>query len=171
MDELDNLRKLIIEAFADVEPPPYWAIVDAKEGSEPQEIEDAFRDKTDWTKIDAEFLDLGPGGVALSFFSDEAFRYYIPAYMIADAEGKFVRIQPVFQFCRGFDNRSCTKKVNPLRYGDRTWHDEAIHQFSVFTPRQCGAILAYLRFVASRDESLQPEIEEAIANYWGARGG
>ncbi len=171
MDELENLRKLIIEAFADVEPPPYWAIVAAKEGSEPQEIEDAFRDKTDWTKLDAEWLDLGPGGCALSFFSDEAFRYYIQAYMIADAEGKFVRVNPAFYLCDGLSPKSRNEKVNPQRYGDRTWHDRALFRFSVFTPRQCTAILAYLRYKADRDEFKKRYIDEAIASYWGARAG
>jgi hypothetical protein len=169
MSELENLRKLIIEAFADVEPPPYWAIVDSKEGSEPQEIEDAFRDKTDWTKLDAEWLDLGPGGAALSFFSDEAFRYYIQAYMIAAAEGKFVRVDPVFALCDGLDNESRDKKVNPRRYGERTWYDNALHRFSMFTPKQCGAILAYLHYEAHRDEIKKRNIDEASANYWSAR--
>ncbi len=169
MDELENLRKLIIEAFADVEPPPYWAIVDSKVGFEPQEIEDAFRDKTDWTKIDAEFLDLGPGGTALSFFSSEAFRYYIPAYMIAAAEGKFVRVDPVFFLCHGLDKKSRNQKVAPASCGDRTWHDRALYRFSVFTPRQCAAIMAYLRYEADRDEFQREDVDEAIAAYWGAR--
>ncbi len=171
MAELENLRKLIIEAFADVEPPPHWAIVDSKEGSEPQEIEDAFQGKTDWTKIDAEWLDLGPGGAALSFFSDEAFRYYIQAYIIAAAEGKFVRVDPVFALCNGLDNESRDKKVNPRRYGERTWHDEALHRFSVFTTRQCAAIMAYLLYEASLDDIKKPYIDEAIASYWAARAG
>ncbi len=173
MDELDNLRKLIIEAFADVEPPPYWAIVDSMEGSEPYETQEAFKDKTDWTKLDADWLDRAPtgGGDALSFFSDEAFRYYLPAYMIAAAEGKFERVEPTFHLYHGLVKKSCEEKVNPRRYGDRTWHDEALHQFSVFTPRQCSAILAYLRYEADRDEIKKPSIDEAIASYWGARAG
>ncbi len=169
MAELENLRKLIIEAFADVEPPPHWAIVNSKEGYEPQEVEDAFRDKTDWTKLDAEFLERGPAADALSFFSSEAFRFYLPAYMIADAEGKFARVDPTFFLCHGLDNESHNKKVSEGRYGDRTWHDEALHRFSVFTPRQCRAIVAYLLFAANREEITRGTIDEAIANYWGAR--
>jgi len=169
MDELENLRKLIIEAFADVQPPPYWAIVDSKVGIEPQEVEDAFRDKTDWTKLDAEFLDNGPGADALSFFSSEAFRYFIPAYMIAAAEGKFVRVEPTFYLYHGLDNKSRDQKVAPVSCGDRTWHDSALYRFSVFTPRQCRAIVAYLRYEANLDEFKRKSIEEAIASYWGTR--
>ena len=43
------------------------------------------------------FLDSAPDGLssALAFFSDEAFRYYLPAYLLAALDRKLALADPV----------------------------------------------------------------------------
>ena len=64
---------------------------------EPYLLEEEFKGKTDWQLLDSEFIDQAPDGLAsaLSFFSDEAFRFYLPAYLIADIDGKLKKL-----FCK-----------------------------------------------------------------------
>ena len=70
-------------AFAAVEYPGDWCLRDSNEGDEPHLLEKEFAGKCDWRTLDPAFLDRAPGGYAsaLSFFSDEAFRFYLPAYI------------------------------------------------------------------------------------------
>ena len=167
----DRVKALISEAFATVERPGNWALAGSTEGDEPHRLEEEFRDKEDWRSIDPAFLDQAPDGLAsaLSFFSDEAFRYFLPAYLIADLDGKLDHVDPVFTLTNGLDDASRTKKVNPRRYGARTWMEEKGHRFAVFMPAEARAILAYLRFRAEGDEFERSSIEQAIENYWNER--
>jgi hypothetical protein len=168
----DQVKALILEAFAMVERPGNWALAGSSEGDEPQRLEQEFRDKEDWRSIDPAFLDQAPGGLgsALSFFSDEAFRYFLPAYLIADLDGKLDNVDPVFSLTNGLDDASASKKVNPRRYGARTWMEAKRHRFSVFTPAEASAIVAYLRVRAEGDEFERRSIEQAIEGYWKERG-
>jgi len=86
-------------------------------------LEEEFKGKSDWTSLNARFIDRAPDGFgsALSFFSDEAFRFYLPAYLIADIDNLLEQSDPMFQRCHGLDDQSASQTVNSLRYGDRTW--------------------------------------------------
>src|SRR5688500_9495509 len=55
------------------------------EGCEPYEEVGPFETLEDWRGIDADFLD-GHAN-ALSFFSEAGFRYFLPAYLVADLRG------------------------------------------------------------------------------------
>lgn len=92
-----DLEDQISAAFATVPAPPPWCIANSREGEEPILLERAFRDKTDWRVLTPEFLDSAPEGCssALSFFSDEAFRFYLPAYLLADLRGELDRDRPL----------------------------------------------------------------------------
>ena len=168
----DSLKRQIREAFAEVKYPGDWCLRGSNEGDEPYLLESEFKGKTDWHTLDHKFIDRAPDGYgsALSFFSDEAFRFYLPAYLVADIDGHLKQSDPVFHLCYGLDDRSKSKPVNPLRYGNRTWLDEATHKFAMFSETQCAAIVAYLRF--KRDNAMDFEadtINQAIDNYWDAR--
>src|ERR1700687_5966157 len=88
----------IASAFAAVEYPGDWCLRGSNEGDEPYLVEEAFKGKTDWRVLDPTFLDRAPDGYAsaLSFFSDEAFHFFLPAYMLADIRGQLDCTTPVF---------------------------------------------------------------------------
>jgi hypothetical protein len=173
MNKADTVKAQIVAAFAAVEYPGDWCVRGSNEGDEPYLLEQEFKGKTDWRTLDAEFIDQAPGGFgsALSFFSDEAFHFYLPAYMIADVDGRLEHAEPVFHLCLGLDDASQNKKINPRRYGERTWLDEAKHKFSMFNDAEAKAIAAYLRFIGERDGFNQHLIGQALKNYWLERAG
>jgi len=170
--EKDSIRDLILTAFSKVNRPGNWALVDNREGDEPLYVEEEFQDKDDWRTIDPAFLEEAPKGFrsALSFFSNEAFRYFLPAYLIADLDGKLYEVDPSYYLCSGLDNASKNEKVNPRRFGDQTWLHVRQWRFSLFTKEEAKAILEYLKYKSaiSTDFSKQ-QILEAIENYWDYR--
>lgn len=175
MRDIQDIKDQIREAFATVESPGDWCLRDSNEGDEPFLLEQEFRGKCDWRVLDADFLDQAPGGYgsALSFFSDEAFRFYLPAYLIADLDGRFTRVDPVFHLCLGLDDQSCGQHVNSRRYGERTWSDVARHKFAMFTRSQAAAIAAYLQWRCETEDvpGVSEPVEQALRNYWLPRAG
>jgi hypothetical protein len=167
----DELKQQIRDAFADVQRPGNWALRGSNEGEEPYLVERAFSDKSDWRDLEAAFLDRAPDGYgsALSFLSDEAFRYFLPAYLLADVDDSLESVNPVFYLCHGLDDKMHSQPVNPRRYGARTWFEERRYRFAVFTAAEARAILGYLRYKADREAFDRTLIEPAIRNFWGAR--
>jgi len=167
---VNELEEQISAAFATVPAPPVWCLTDSREGDEPGLLERDFRDKTDWRVLSPEFLDSAPGGYgsALSFFSDEAFRYYLPAYLLADLRGQLERADVLFHLTHGLDDESRNRPVNPLRYGNRTWFDAVSHRLSIFDPAQASAIVGYLQHKIDVAD-IEPErrsARQALDNYW-----
>src|SRR5436309_3231315 len=81
----------IRQAFTSAKRPRDGALHQSEESDEASSVLEAdFRDKHDWRTLTPEFLDQAPDGwaSALTFFSDEAFRYFLPACLIADLDGK-----------------------------------------------------------------------------------
>jgi hypothetical protein len=167
----DAIEAEIRRAFATAERPGNWALRGSSEGDEPYEVEAAFADKDDWRTLDAAFLDTAPDGLAsaLSFLSDEAFRYFLPAYLIADLRGALDSVDPVFHLCHGFADDSRHQPVNPRRYGTRTWFDRSSHRMSTFTAAESRAIVEYLRWRGGKDDFDRATIDQAIRNYWNER--
>ncbi len=58
--------------------PPPFRIVGSDEGDEPELLAIEFKHKPKWEDLKAADIDQAPDGYcsALSFFADEAFRYY-----------------------------------------------------------------------------------------------
>src|SRR5438034_1764090 len=108
MTDKEQIKAHIYQAFARIEYPGDWCLRGSNEGDEPSLLEDEFRGKRDWQSLDPAFLDQAPDGFAsaLCFFSDEAFRFYLPAYLIADLDGLFQRVDPVYHLCHGLDDTS-----------------------------------------------------------------
>ncbi len=167
----EQVKTLIERAFADTEYPGDWCLIHALEGDEPARVAEAFAGKTDWRKLEAHLLDQAPGdlGSALSHFSDEAFRCYLPAFLLADIDGKLQQADPVFSLTHGLDDASRHQRINPRRYGERTWFDLERCKFAMFTAAQARAIAAYLQLVSERDGFASPEIARALTNYWSQR--
>ena len=153
MDDIDALKLHICEAFAHVEYPGDWCLRGSNEGDEPYLLEQEFMGKKDWGSLDAKFIDRAPDGFgsALSFFSDAAFHFYLPAYLLADIDRLLEQHDSVFHFTYGLTNEERHQHINPRRYGERTWFDEATHKFAMFGRAESAAIVAYLRH--KREES------------------
>ena len=169
-DSIAELEDQIVAAFASVPAPPVWCLSGSREGEEPVLLESEFRDARDWRSLTPEFLDRAPGGFAsaLSFFSDEAFRFYLPAYLLADLRGQLQRADVFFHLTHGLDNLARDKPVNPIRYGSRTWFDAMRHRFSIFDKAQREVIARYLEH-RERIADIEPErraAREALDNYW-----
>lgn len=167
----DHVKDLIQSSFTAMEYPGDRCLTNSREGEEPERVAREFKGKTDWLRLAPEFIDQAPDGLAsaLSFFSDEAFRFYLPAYLIADLDGKLERCEPIFALTRGFDDASRKEVVNRRRYGERTWFDCSRYRFSMFTRGEVGAIVAYMSLVRDRDVFVRESIDQALANYWWER--
>ncbi len=150
----EAMKALIRQAFSGMEYPGDWCLRGSNEGDEPYLLEKEFTGKNDWRSLDPAFLDQAPKGYssALSFFSDEAFRFYMPAYLIADIDGHLADTRPAFHLSHGLGDQAKTEKVNPRRYGERTWFESACHKFAMFDRAQAAAIVAYLEFKRESDE-------------------
>lgn len=169
--DAEGLKAMIRAAFSGVEYSGDWCLRGSNEGEEPYLLEQEFKGKSDWGALDATFLDRAPDGYssALSFFSDEAFRFYLPAYLIADIDGLLQSADPVFHLTHGLTDSARAKKVNPRRYGERTWFEAASHQMAVLDRAQAAAIVAYLEFKREADEFERENIDQALANFWRRR--
>jgi hypothetical protein len=170
----DAIIAQIQVAFGENKFPGDWCLRGSNEGDEPYLLDEEFKGKDDWRTLDAAFLDQAPGGFAsaLSFFSDEAFRFYLPAYLIADLQGQLRLVDVLYYLCHGLDESSMNVPINPRRYGARTWYDEASYRFSMFTKSEVRAIVAYLEYKRESGDPLNIQkafIDDALSRYWSQR--
>jgi hypothetical protein len=178
--DTETLIRQIRDGFARTARPPDAFLVGSNEGCEPEEEVGPFRGR-DWQSLDPEFLDAHY--CALSFFSEGGFRYFLPAFLIADVEGRLRTADPVFALTHGLhdwstpveaDGRQWERRYgtsvvsNPKRYGAMTYGDYARYRLSVFTREEAKAIVAYLRYAAARDDiGITAEaVESALERYW-----
>jgi hypothetical protein len=143
-------------------------------GDEPEEVVQLFRGRTDWRQLAPEFVDRAGAASpsALSFFSNEAFRFYLPAYLSADLDRQLVYTDPLFYLYHGLDEATRDRPVMVPGKGTLTWWQVQQDRLAGFTPQEAGAIVAYLRWRAS-DREIAPHerrsVEEALSAYWVAR--
>jgi hypothetical protein len=162
------LKSQIRNAFANTPPPDPSRLRGSNEGEEPYLLEDEFREVPDWRTLEAGFLDQSPDGFAsaLSFFSDQAFRYYLPAFLLADLDEQLSHADPLFHLWHGLDDEKRDQLVNPRRYGELTWLQAISRRFGAFTAAESVAIVAYMRFEAALDDFVRPNVEQALRNFW-----
>ncbi len=184
MKAIEDIIKEIHEAFGNSEYPGDAFLQGSFEGCEPFDEVGPFKGKRDWRKVDPEFLD--GHAAALSFFSEAGFRFFLPAYLVADLQDKLSTADPLFHLTHGFSDstvelstktRTFTRKfgksalVNPRRYGAMTSYDYARYRLSVFTREEAKAIVAYLTHKKDSD-SLGPDKERigaALHSFWMER--
>lgn len=169
----EEVKAQIREAFSPNQYPGDWCLKGSTEGEEPYLVEKEFKGKTDWAALDPEFLDQAPDGFAsaLSFFSDEAFRFYLPAYLIADLDDRLQSSDPAFHLTHGLDDSSMRELINPRRFGGRTWRDHVHSKFAMFAREEARAIVAYLEFKMDIAElpSEAEIISQSLNNFWKKR--
>ena len=173
MNETDRITAQVEEAFAKVRFPGDWCLRDSNEGEEPYLVTKEFAGRDDWRVLEPAFLDQAPDGwgSALSFFSDEAFHFYLPAYLVADINDGLENVDPVFHLTHGLDDTSKDVPINPQRYGVRTWFDRASYKFTMFNVAEVRAIIAFLVSCKGKEKYQfeQARIDEALTNYWYRR--
>jgi len=170
--------------FGDSEYPGDAYLQGSFEGEEPFDEVEPFRGRNDWRSLEPGFLDARAG--ALSFFSPAAFRFYLPAYLVADLQDQLKTADPLFHLTHGFSEATVeiptplrifrrtigkSELVNPPRYGATTFHDYARYRLSVFTREEAGGICAYLEYrrdAATYPFEMQP-IQAALEAFWQER--
>jgi hypothetical protein len=140
-----------------------------------------FQGRQDWQSLEASFLDAHYS--ALSFFSEAGFRFFLPAYLVADLRGELQTADPEFHLTYGFSDFTVqderggrtfeiksgkTQFINPRRYGAATAFDYARYRLSVFCREEAQVILAYLKFrlEAAEMDFERERISAALEEYW-----
>ena len=174
----ETVIAVVADAFAATTRPPDPFLVGSRDGCEPAESVAPFHGK-DWRELPADLLDANY--TALSFFSEGGFRYFLPAYLVADVRRQLRTANPAFHLTHGLHGFSHTRMVggeswtrhyggdvllNPRRYGAITSRDHARFRLSVFSREASGAIVAYLRWRAADDEDERTAIATALETFW-----
>ena len=184
MQDTQRVIEHIRQAFHDTEHPGDAFVQGSREGCEPGESVAPFIAVTDWSQLDPMVLDANYD--ALSFFSEGGFRYFLPAYVIADLKEQLHTADPVFHLTNGFSDKVVkipagqriyektigkSAFINPRRYGAMTWHDHARCRLSVFTREEAQAIVSYLEYKRDKDShGLNREaINAALDSFWRDR--
>ncbi|HEX2056281.1 MAG TPA: DUF6714 family protein [Nitrospiraceae bacterium] len=183
MTDKADVINLIRNAFRATDRPPDAFLQGSHEGCEPFEVVAPFKGRL-WQEVEASVLDANY--TALGFFSEGGFRYFLPAFLIADLEGRLQTADPVFHLTHGFSDHTVmleagsrihekrigkSQLVNPRRYGAMTWHDHVRCRLSVFTREEARAIVAYLEYRRDRDTDglTTEEIDAALDAFWRDR--
>jgi hypothetical protein len=168
------VKTLIRDSFVEAPYPGDGALVRSV-GDEPDEVIALFRGRDNWRALTADFVDRAGAASpsALSFFSAGAFRFYLPAYLIADLDSALVYTDPLFYLYHGLDEASRGQPVNVPGGGLVTWWDVQQDHLAGFTRREAAAIVGYLRFKAAGDlaDFSRRSVHEALASYWLAKAG
>jgi hypothetical protein len=181
MTDKTAVASQIRRAFAGSEYPGDPYIQGSHEGCEPSDEVGPFAAHHDWTELEAAFLDRHYN--ALSFFSEAGFRYFLPAYLLADLDNRLSTADPLFHLTHGFhdavlDIRGATRTwsrrlgasvlLNPRRYGAITFADYSRFRLSVFTREEAAAIVAYLQYKRETDpDGLSgAAIDAALRSFW-----
>ena len=184
MDDTQSVIEQIREAFRETDHPGDAFLQGSQDGCEPGEVIAPFKGLSHWTQIDPSILD--PNYTALSFFSEGGFRHFLPAFLIADLEGRLQTADPLFHLISGFSGKVVKVPVgsrvfekiigksgfvNPRRYGAMTWHDYARSRLSIFTREEACAIVAYLHYKLHTDSNGLDEekISSALQEFWNVR--
>jgi hypothetical protein len=181
MSGKETVIEKIYGAFGGNEFPGEAFLQGSFEGCEPYEEVGPFRDKKDWKGIEADFLDAH--SVALCFFSEAGFRFFLPAYLIADLNGQLSTADPLFHLTHGFYDITVnipkkdrvfvvrsgkSELLNPRRYGALSSYDYARYRLSVFTREEASAIVAYLKYKRDFDPDVfeKEGIDAALDLFW-----
>ena len=123
---------------------------------------------------------------ALDFFFEGGFRFFLPAYLVADLREELLTAEPLFHLWHGFATVSTdvavgsrtfrrisggNRLVNPRRYGAITWSDYARHRLSVFVREEAQAIVAYMTCKCEHGATDldKSRIDAALKEFWSDR--
>jgi hypothetical protein len=159
----------IRRAFGETPHPGDRFLQGSFDGSEPQEVAEAFSGFETWAEVPVQTLD--GQYTALGFLAEGGLRFFLPAYLVADLEGHLRTADPVFHLTHGLAEDSRSAFVNPRRYGAMTWFEYARMRLSVFAREEAAAIVGYLEYRRGVDEHGIDEaaIAGALELFWYER--
>jgi hypothetical protein len=180
----EEVIDLILKTFGAIPYPGDAFLQGSFDGSEPYDEVSAFFGKNDWGKLDSKMLD--DHYCALNFFSEGGFRFFLPAYLIADLREELLTADPLFHLWHGLVGVSVEVSIgpamfrrvsggsallNPKRYGAMTWSDYARHRLSVFTREEAKAVVSYMIYKRESDTtgSDKSRIDAALKEFWFGR--
>lgn len=142
--KLESLKNRVLKSFADVQYPK--GIIAPHECDECFDLRKTFKNQN-WKTIDTKIIEENYSQLPL--FSDEAFHYFLPAYLIYSLEN----------FNDADDNMVCEFTiygVSPSKTGIREDLDYWKYKFSNFTIEQINLIYDFLDLVkANESESFR----------------
>jgi len=156
--KLKQLKEDIIEAFKDV---PYPGDDNIAANKRDEYLEDLAKFKgKHWRDLTFEFL--VPFGSDTVFFTTEAFRFYLPAFLIISAE--------FYYESDAVSDNIIRDLVLPFEGEREPWLTDEFHKrFDGLTAKQKRAIRSFLEFI--RDEYPEDPIYNdhllALERYWG----
>jgi hypothetical protein len=164
--EVEDAIAEIRRAFGNTPHPGDRFLQGSFEGSEPREVAEAFSGFEAWSEVPARILD--SHYTALGFLSEGGFRFFLPAYLVADLQGQLRTADPVFHLTHGLAEDSRSAFVNPRRYGAMTWLEHARMRLSVFAREEAAAVVSYLEYRRKDDEHGIDEraIDAALELFW-----
>ena len=167
---MNELISRIEQAFGDVEYPGEDDLTESTYGEEPAALVEDFRGKDDWRVLDAGFLDQAPDGwaSALSFFSKNALKFYLPAYMIADLRGELQSADPAFRLCMSLTPLGGKQKIAKM-WGGGTMGERARAEFDTYDAKKVSVIVDYLWWKLELLGGHDTVIEQALEYYWLTR--
>jgi hypothetical protein len=184
MATADDVIARIRAGFAGSEYPGDAWLVGSNEGCEPAEAVGPFIGRTRWEDVEPALLD--GHYTALSFFSEAGFRFFLPAFLVADLRDQLQTADPLGHLTSGFhdgatkvqvDDKTFLRRfggstlLNPRRYGAMTMGDYARFRLSIFAREEAAAIVAYLEYKRDREpiEALRAPVVAALEQYWRER--
>lgn len=184
MSSADDVIARIHAAFGSNEYPGDRWLLGSSEGCEPSEEVGPFVGHTRWQDVEPAMLD--PHHAALSFFSEAGFRFFLPAFLVADLRGRLQTADPLGALTGGFytgevelsvgqgtvvQRYGGTTLLNPLRYGAMTVEDYARFRLSIFTREEAAAIVSYLEYKRDHEEiaKLREPTVVALDLFWRGR--
>jgi len=155
--EREELRKRIEDAFSMSPYPGDKNLAEDPKDLESKQVARVFQGKK-WEEVDLDFLER-PGAhlSALFFFSDVAYHYYLPAYLLVSVQEKACDYGT-----RADVLCALTRRAEP---GLRLWFDK---RHACLTPAQKKVIREFLLFTEdfSEYESARKDATQALDSYW-----
>lgn len=149
-----QLIAAVREAFSAAPAPRASDMTDSAQGDEPAEYALEFRAVDRWT-LHPDFI--SRNSAALSFFSEASFRYFLPAFVIADIHGLAGNGDPVFLLTDSLADAGSDK------------HEWRVERLSVLARAEREALATYLEWRAEGSEFDRKAIEPALAAFWKRR--
>lgn len=164
MSLTEELFARLDAAFPPTSPPE---VLSTSFGPEVDALRADFRGKRDWRALSADFLERAGQGEALAFLSDEAFCFFLPAWVRADLRGELRRTSPVSRLTAFVTPQSEGQRLAAV-WGGGTMGERARQCFARFDRAQVELIVAYLEWkLAAEPDDLT--LAQALEHSWRPR--
>lgn len=166
-----QLAAEIREAFPALRAEAFSPLVNSDQGQEPLGVAADFGNKEDWTALNSEWLDRSPNGLSssLTFLSDCAVCFYLPAFLLADLKGELFSAEPSWHLTHGFTDVELGLRIWPRK--TVTWTEYSAQRWATLTSRQALAVVHYLEWCAEHRAETDERERQALSNFWYARAG